>query len=184
MYDRTKSIGASDAVMIYEGNWPELYDRKTATDYAQRPLAAEIGKELEDLNRRWFERETGIRVHYNELWTDTPLFDLHHTWRKYSPDGLIRKVETDKTPPNLISTAIFEAKAVNPYWKPSNLLRKYMPQLQHGMRVARTNLAYFSVIYLNIKWEFTEVPYDPAYDLALFEMEIAFLWYLTEGVRP
>lgn len=189
MYDRTKKIGASDAVPIMAGEWLDLYKRKTSPDALSRPLAAEIGKATESLNRDWFSRETDKRIAYRDLWADAPLVlhgknpdaaptETHFQpidWCVYTPDGLIDE-HGHKIP--------FEAKAVNPFWKPENLIRKYMPQLQHAMRVMRAPYCYLSVFYLNIKWEYYKIPYDPAYDERLFTFEKAFYFYLKEGIEP
>jgi hypothetical protein len=59
-----------------------------------------------------------------------------------------------------------------------------MPQLQHGMRVISRDHCYFSVIYLNTRYEWTEVWYDPIYDNALFEKEQLFMWFLENDKRP
>jgi len=40
------------------------------------------------------------------------------------------------------------------------------------------------VIYLNTRYEWTKVEYDPPYDDALFEKEKLFQWMLETGTRP
>lgn len=177
MYDRRKTIGASDAVLIHEGKWAELYDRKATSDRPSYSLPASIGIELESLNRRWFTRETGLQILYNPKWHEAPFTWAFNPWCTYLPDGLCTSGEQTQNIP-------FEAKAVNSFWKPSALLRKYMPQLQHAMRAMSAPIAHFSVIYLNTKWEHTIVNYDPIYDQELIRLERAFLWHLIEGIRP
>ena len=172
MYDRSKTIGASDAVHINEGNWAELFDRKTSPDSPSYPLPAELGHILEPFNRELFERDTGFEIAFDNEWEVDP-YRLEGTeWCTYLPDGLI-----DGNIP-------FEAKAVNMMWKPENLLKKYMPQLQHAMRVMNAPFAYFSVIYLNTRYEWIKVEYDEPFDLALREREESFLYWLNKLERP
>lgn len=175
MYNRSKTIGASDAPMIATGQWRELYDRKTGEIPYEPILAAEIGKELEDLNRRWFQDQTGLKVNYNKDWEDEPLRLAGYDWYCYTPDGLVWE--------NNLAVPL-ECKALNPYWIHENAINKYMPQLQHGMAVQGTDYCYFSVIYLNFKIVIEKIYFDPMMHEKLFNQEKMFHWHLTEGVRP
>jgi len=194
MYDRRKSIGASDAVHIKAGDWPELYDQKHGVGVNEWPLAAAIGKELESFHRFWYELQTGRDVRFNDRWRDAPLF-LHGPgteplassfspleWNTYTPDGLI--TTHDPLDGGKTGSIPWEAKAINMMWKPHNLLKKYNPQLQHAMRIMRADHCIFSVIYLNVRWEQYTVEYDEPYADELFRQEQAFLWYLENEVRP
>lgn len=191
MYDRRKTIGASDAVHIKAGNWQELYDQKQAPRPSERSLAGSIGKELERFHRCWYELQTGIAIAYNPKWADAPLF-LHGPgteplsssfspleWNTYTPDGLIEIVNGTQA-----ITIPWEGKAINMMWKPTNLLKKYNPQLQHAMRIMRADQCIFSVLYLNVRWEQYTIDYDEPYADELFRQEQAFLWYLENEVRP
>jgi predicted phage-related endonuclease len=192
MYDRSKSIGASDAVHIQAGQWAELYDRKTVThlEPPEYGLAAEIGKRLEGFNLELFTAQTGREVHV-AFDTAPPLEMSEHPWCKFLPDGMLAQLEDDDITifgaDPLDEEDFFipiEAKCINMMWNPDNLLRKYMPQLQHAMRVAKSPYCIFSVLYLNTKYEWTRIPYDPPYDDALFEKEKLFQWFLETGTRP
>jgi len=186
MYDRSKSVGASDAVHIQKGDWAELYDRKQPSDATDYGLAAELGHVLEPFNLELFTRETGYHVVVEKFWQEHPMYlgnretddalaDLF-SWCTYLPDGLTIN-ENDKLIP-------VEAKCINMMWKHEHLLNKYMPQLQHAMRVMGAPYCYFSVLYLNTKFEVTKIEYDPPYDDALFEKEKLFYWFLEQGQRP
>ena len=183
MYDRSKTVGASDAVHIQAGNWAELYDRKTSPEPPDYGLAAELGHRLESFNLELFARETGIQVEVDEEWQEDPFYigtfpdQPSHTWCKFLPDGLC----ADEGGNFIIPV---EAKCINMMWQPTNLLTKYMPQLQHAMRVMGAPYCWFSVLYLNTKYEVTKIPYDPPYDDALFEKEKLFQWMLETGTRP
>ena len=181
MYDRSKTIGASDAVHIQAGNWAELYDRKTSPEPPDYGLAAELGHVLEPFNLELFTRETGSQVATDPEWQESPFWyrDIQgskftdYEWCTYLPDGLCEE--------GIIPV---EAKCINMMWRPENLLAKYMPQLQHAMFVMGAPYCWFSVLYLNTKYEVTKIPYDPPYDDALFEKEKLFQWMLETGTRP
>jgi len=185
MYDRSKTIGASDAVHIAAGQWAELYDRKTHPEPPDYGLAAELGKRLEPFNLELFEDDTGREVFVDDNWGSDPLRLVEYPWCTYLPDGLLCQEEDDNI--TIHDDEFFiplEAKCINMMWNPANLLRKYMPQLQHAMRITRSPYAIFSVIYLNTKYEWIKVNYDEPYDDALFEKENLFQWFLEQGVRP
>ena len=182
MYDRSKTIGASDAVHIQSGQWAELYDRKATPEPPDYGLPAELGKRLEPFNIELFERDTGREVFVDDDWGSNPLRLVEYPWCTYLPDGLIQADEDELVGDDFIVP--FEAKCINMMWKPDNLLTKYMPQLQHAMRVTQSPYCYFSVIYLNTRYEWTKVEYDPPYDDALFEKEKLFQWMLETGTRP
>lgn len=185
MYDRSKTIGASDAVHIQAGKWAELYDRKTSSDAPDYGLPAELGHRLEAFNLELFERDTGREIHVDDNWGSDPLRLADEYWCTYLPDGLLNPLPDECLTITDDEYFIpFEAKAVNMMWRPENLLKKYMPQLQHAMRVMKAPHAIFSVIYLNTRYEWIKVDYDPPYDDALFEKEKLFQWFLETGKRP
>jgi len=185
MYDRSKSIGASDAVHIWAGQWAELFDRKTSPDAPSYPLPAAIGHALEPLNRELFMEDTGRDMLVRDDWQNDPLRLADKPWCTYLPDGLLQQAEDDNLSIDRDEFFIpFEAKAVNMMWKPHNLLDKYRPQLMHAMRVTKSPYAIFSVIYLNTKYEWTRVEYDEPFDLELQEMEETFMFMLERGIRP
>jgi len=181
MYDRRMTVGASDAVHIQAGEWAALWDKKQSTRRSESGLAARIGHALEPFHREWFTEQTGIKVLPNDYIDELPHRYAGYDWCTYLDDGLI--IDPGLTEIGDLQIP-FEMKAINMMWNPDNLLRKYMPQLQHAMRVMGAPYAIFSVIYLNTKWEFHEIKYDPPYDDALFEKEKLFHWFLTEKIRP
>jgi hypothetical protein len=181
MYDRSKSVGASDAVMIQSGEWASLFDRKTSQAAPDYPLPAELGHILEPFNLELFERDTGIEPLVDPKWQLNPMRLEGFEWCTYLPDGLVDTGEHEDVFDYRIP---IEAKCINMMWKPELLLKKYMPQLQHAMRVMQAPFCYFSVIYLNTKYEWTKVHYDEPYDEALFEKEKLFHFMLERGIRP
>jgi hypothetical protein len=179
MYDRTKTIGASDAPDIYTGNWQKLYDSKHAPDDLSAVLPVQMGICTEPLNRKWFAQETGLPVEYSPKWRDRPfMWPEEPKWCAATPDGLING--KDEWSPDIV----LECKHVNTFWQPHALIAKYKPQLLHLMRVMMTDKAYLSVFYGNMKWECYEIPYDEPMDEELLRMERAFLWHLQNEERP
>ena len=183
MYDRSKTIGASDAVMIQTGQWAELYDRKHRSDEPEYGLAAELGHILEPFNLELFVRETGSQLVIDPKWQDSPITHSLDEWCKFLPDALTYDDAHSLDCLNEPRIPV-EAKCINMMWQPHYLLRKYMPQLQHAMRVMGAPYCYFSVLYLNTKFEVSKIDYDPPYDDALFEKEKLFEWHLRKGIRP
>ncbi len=192
MYDRRKTIGASDAVHIAKGDWQLLYDHKQGTEDTEYLLAASIGKALEPFHRDYYTQQTGIQPHHDHKWADNPFVLNHLThapstttkhikfkWCTYTPDGLIETVNGSKTP-----SIPWEGKAINMMWKPQNLIAKYNPQLQHAMRVMHADYSILSVLYLNTRWEEYKIDYDPPYDNKLWKWEQAFYWHLENKIRP
>ena len=185
MYDRSKTVGASDAVHIQAGDWAQLYDRKTSPDSPEYGLPAELGHRLEAFNLELFERDTGREIHVDDNWGSDPLRITDHPWCTYLPDGLLCQEEGDNI--SIFDEEFFipfEAKAINMMWNPALLLKKYMPQLQHAMRVMKAPYSIFSVIYLNTRYEWTKVEYDEPYDDALFKKEQLFQFMLERGISP
>lgn len=183
MYDRRKSIGASDAVHIHAGLWAELYDwkRDPASEPSDYALAAAIGKALEPFHREWFTQETGIPVYCEAGWDLAPVQHADYPWCVYLPDGLVDPQHNDEFHEYTIP---WEGKALNMMWQAEAVLRKYMPQLQHAMRVMSAKYCHFSLLRLNVEWHHWKIPYDPPYDDALLEKEKLFLWYLENEIRP
>ena len=182
MYDRSKTVGASDAVHIQAGDWAELYDRKTSPEPISLSLPAELGTMLEPFNLELFERDTGREVFVDDDWGSNPLRLAKYPWCTYLPDGLLTQAEDENLGKGFFIP--LEAKCINMMWNPANLLAKYMPQLQHAMRVMSSPYCIFSVIYLNTRYEWTKVEYDPPYDDKLFEKEKLFHYLLEHGIRP
>ena len=84
-------------------------------------LIVQLGAVTEDLNRRWYEANTG------QVITDVQIHIRHpgHRWMAATLDG---RVEA--------SGAVFEAKFMLPWsFSEEAAAAKYMPQLQHNMWV-------------------------------------------------
>ena len=172
MYDRSKSIGASDAIYISEGRWAELYDQKISPDDLSAVLPVQIGIATEALNRQWFTQEMGLPVEYDNGWPDIPIRHPSYPFMAYTPDGLVE------------GSIPFEAKHVNPFWNPLRLKQKYNPQLQHQMAVVDAPYSYLSVFFGNQKYDVYKVERDPIFIEELYRQEELFMWLLTNQQRP
>lgn len=183
MYDRSKTIGASDATYIAEGRWAELFDTKSnpLSDALSGVLPVQVGKATEQVNLDWFEREAGISVarYGNE---DEPFKHSSHPWMCCLPDGLATVQIKDF---GLLDTIPIEAKHVNQFWNPRNLIAKYTPQVLHQMMIFSAPFAYLSVIYGNgLKYDFYKIDYDPIAADELLRQEELFMWFLDHNIRP
>ena len=182
MYDRSKTIGASDAVYIAEGRWAELYEAKQNPDRdaLRDVLPVQVGKRTEGLNLDWFTRELVAELRRYHSETDEPIVSQMYDWQVCLPDAVwLRKVgEAHYEIP-------IEAKHVNQFWNPRNLINKYMPQLLHQMMVLNAPYAFLSVIYGNgSKYEYYKIDYDDIAATELLRQEELFMWFLTNQQSP
>ena len=131
-------IGGSDARIIMGSNeatlvrlWREKRGEVEPEDLSGN-LVVQLGVATEDLNRRWYEANTGQVV------TDIQK-RVHHPalrWMAATLDGRIDG-----------SYAVFEAKFMLPWsFSEEAAAEKYMPQLQHNMWVVAARTAVLSVI--------------------------------------
>ena len=101
-------------------------------------LIVQLGAVTEDLNRRWYEANTG------QVITDVQKHVRHPGlgWIGATLDG---RVEA--------SGAVFEAKFMLPWsFSEEAAAEKYMPQLQHNMWVVAARTAVLSIITGGGKW--------------------------------
>jgi predicted phage-related endonuclease len=123
--DRRLFIGGSDARIIMgkdEGALLRLWREKrgeVAPEDLSTNLIVQLGNVTEDLNRRWFEANTGQEVVDVQKHVRHPIL----RWMGTTLDG---RVQT--------SGAVFEAKFMLPWsFSEEAALEKYAPQLQHNM---------------------------------------------------
>ena len=172
---RTGFIGGSDANIIFGGNreridrlWREKRGEVPSEDL-RNVLPVMLGTWTEEFNRQWFENVTGQLVGR----ADDALTCDAHAWRRCNLDGLI----VDRN-------AVWEAKHTGAFTKSDEVLERYMPQLQHNMAVAKSDLAVLSVIFGNHKFEIFEVASDWLYQLELLEAELDFWDCVQTGRQP
>jgi predicted phage-related endonuclease len=132
-------------------------------------LIVQLGSVTEDLNRRWYEANTGQVV------TDVQRRVRHPaiSWMAATLDGRIEG-----------SDAVFEAKFMLPWnFSEEAAAEKYMPQLQHNMFVIAARTAVLSVITGGGKWVEILAHADPLYQHLIVRAERKF-WRCVENGEP
>jgi predicted phage-related endonuclease len=136
--ERLDFIGGSDARIIMGGDekalirlWREKRGEVEPEDLSGN-LVVQLGVATEDLNRRWYETNTGRVI------TDIQKRVRHPAlrWMGATLDGRVEG-----------SDAVFEAKFMLPWsFSEEAAAEKYMAQLQHNMWVVAARSAVLSVI--------------------------------------
>jgi predicted phage-related endonuclease len=133
-------------------------------------LIVQLGLATEELNRRWYEANTGQVV------TDVQWKIRHPVvrWMGATLDGRIQG-----------SDAVFEAKFMLPWsFSEEAAANKYMPQLQHNMWVTAARSAVLSIISGGGKWVEIKVHADPHYQHLIVTAERRFWRCVESGERP
>lgn len=172
---RRTCIGGSDANIILNGDPAALNDlwqiktgRKVPEDL-NGVLPVVLGQWTEELNRYWYEKQTGRPI------VNDGLVVVGHEWQAATLDG--------ETTTAAGKEAIFEAKHVNAFSKIEDVVQRYMPQLHHNMFCAGRKFAILSVFVGTFTWECYEVALDERYLAALLEHESAF-WDAVKADHP
>lgn len=181
--DRRNSIGASDANIILGGDpaavvtlW-HVKRGELAAENLDDVLAVQMGVWTEDLNLRWFEKQTGQKV------TD------RRAKLKHPDHDFITATLDGKTtlPPSINlsgDAAVIDAKHVGPFgYDIDATVRKYMPQMAVQMSVAETPWAILSVFSGNSKWEFKAIERDPLYEVRVLA-ELRKFWACVQSGTP
>jgi len=174
--DRRSFIGGSDARIIMgtdEGALLRLWREKRGVaepEDLSRNLVVQLGVATEDLNRRWYEADTGQVV------TDIKKHVRHPglRWMAATLDG---RVES--------SGAVFESKFMLPWsFSEEAAAAKYMPQLQHNMWVVAARSAVLSIITGGGKWVEIKTHADPLYQHLIVTAERKFWRSVDSGEPP
>ena len=149
--------------------WREKRGEVESEDLSQH-LIVQLGCITEDLNRAWYERNSGHSV------TDVQRRVRHpiHKWMGATLDGRINE-----------TGAVFEAKFMLP-WNISEeaAAEKHMAQLQHNMWVVAARTAVLSIITGGGKWVEIRVNADPLYQHLLLTAEKKFWRCVQTGETP
>jgi predicted phage-related endonuclease len=174
--NRRTLIGGSDARIIMgddEGALVRLWREKRGEiepEDLSGNLIVQLGLVTEDLNRRWFEANTG------QVITDVRRQVRHSVlpWMAATLDGRVQSNE-----------ALFEAKFMLPWaFSEEAAVEKYAPQLQHNLWVVAGRIAVLSVITGGGKWVGIEVPADPLYQHLIVTAERKFWRCVKSGEPP
>src|SRR3954466_7422063 len=174
--DRASYLGGSDARTIVgkdEGALLRLWREKRGEvepEDLSGNLLVQFGCATEELNRRWFTRETGRELKEVQRFVRHPTLD----WMGATLDGM---VETE--------SAVFEAKFMLPWNFAEDVAAdKHMPQLQHNMLVTGARRAYLSILTGGGKWVSMEVDAAPVYQTVLLQVERIFWRCVKTGEVP
>lgn len=174
--DRRYFIGGSDARIIMGKDekallrlWKEKRGEVAGLDLSGE-LIVQLGLVTEDLNRRWFERQSGHRIVAVQRHTIHRAFP----WMAATLDGLVEA-----------TGAVFEAKFMLPWsFSEGAAAEKHMAQLQHNMLVAETRTSVLSIISGGGKWVELAIEADPIYQTVLIAAEKAFWRAVKTGEPP
>tara|TARA_R110001592_G_scaffold175800_2_gene415172 strand:- start:1 stop:570 length:570 start_codon:yes stop_codon:yes gene_type:complete len=176
--ERKGFIGGSDAVKIMRGEWLELWKIKTGRiepDNLDHVLPVQIGILTEDLNLSWFEREEDNFITHKQLKIKK---DLDGVPIKGTIDGKTLLSTSDT------SCDIIEAKHTNAFNNMKKVSEYYQAQMQLYMWLAEADNCYLSVIFGNLKWDWTKIPYDESYIATLLDMIKEFWGYIERDEEP
>jgi predicted phage-related endonuclease len=174
--DRRHFIGGSDARTIMGKDeaallrlWREKRGEVAPEDLSTN-LIVQLGNVTEDLNRRWFEANSGQDVVDVQKHVRHPVL----RWMGATLDG---RVEA--------TAAVFEVKFMLPWsFSEEAALEKYAPQLQHNMWVVAARTAVLSVITGGGKWVEIKTHADPLYQHLIITAEKKFWRCVENGERP
>src|SRR6202050_2107699 len=166
-------LGGSDARVIMGDNeailvrlWREKRGELEAEDLSDN-LIVQLGTVTEELNRHWYERNTGHAVKDVQKRIQHPV----NKWMAATLDGLVER-----------SGAVFEAKFMLPWtFSEEAAAEKHMAQLQHNMWVVAARSAVLSVITGGGKWVEIKAHADPLYQHLLLTAEKKFWRCVMSG---
>lgn len=174
--ERRSVIGGSDARVIMgndEGALVRLWQEKRGEvepEDLSANLIVQLGLATEDLNRRWYEANTGLSIKDVQRRARHPILK----WMTATLDGVV-----DPT------GAVFESKFMLPWsFSEEGAVEKHMAQLQHNMWVIQTRSAVLSIITGGGKWVEISVQADALYQHVLLVAEKKFRQCVTTGERP
>jgi len=173
--ERRYFIGGSDARIIMGDDetalirlWREKRGEVEPEDLSGN-LVVQLGIATEELNRRWYESNTG------HVLTDIQR-QIRHPALRWMAATLDGRVEA--------TGAVFEAKFMLPWsFSEEAAAEKYMPQLQHNMWVVAARRAVLSVITGGGKWVEITTHADPLYQHLIVTAERKF-WRCIESGKP
>jgi predicted phage-related endonuclease len=174
--ERRTFIGGSDARIIMGNDesallrlWREKRGEAESEDLSGN-LIVQLGVATEELNRAWYQRNTGRSVR------DVQRLVKHSAipWMAATLDGVV-----DGT------GAVFEAKFMLPWsFSEEAAAEKHMAQVQHNMWVTHSRTAVLSIITGGGKWVEITIPMDPLYLTVLVSAEKKFWRCVHSGETP
>jgi putative phage-type endonuclease len=174
--DRRSFIGGSDARVIMGQDektlirlWQEKRGEIGPEDLSAN-LIVQLGLVTEDLNRQWYERNTGNAIRDVQSRVRHPVI----RWMAATLDGVVEQ-----------TGAVYEAKFMLPWsFSEEGAAEKYMAQLQHNMWVTNARMAALSIITGGGKWVEISIAADPLYQHLLLTAEKKFWRCVSFGDPP
>lgn len=174
--DRRFFIGGSDARIIMGSDeaalirlWREKRGEAEAEDLSGN-LIVQLGTATKELNRCWYERNSGRRV------TDVQrrVKQSAIPWMAATLDGIVDETGT-----------VFEAKFMLPWsFSEEAAAEKYVAQLQHNMWVTHLRSFLLSIITGGGKWVEISIPTNSLYLSVLVQAEKKFWRCVQSGETP
>ncbi len=174
--NRRGFIGGSDARIILGRDenalirlWQEKRGECEPEDLSNN-LIVQLGNATEDLNRQWFERNSGTTLEKVQARVRHCSLD----WMAATLDGMVKE-----------SGAVFEAKFMLPWsFSEEAAVAKHTAQLQHNMLVTGARTSVLSIITGGGKWVELRINADPMYQTVLVAVEKAFWRAVQTGELP
>jgi hypothetical protein len=174
--DRRRFIGGSDARIVMSSDeaalirlWKEKCGEAEPEDLSAN-LIVQLGVATEELNRAWYERNTGRRITDIQRRVQHPV----NRWMAATLDGMVEDPD-----------AVFEAKFMLPWsFSEEAAAEKHMAQLQHNMWVTNARSAALSIITGAGKWVEMTIPADALYQHFLVTAERRFWRCVLTGQTP
>lgn len=174
--ERRSFLGGSDARIIMGSDetmlirlWREKRGEIEPEDLSNN-LIVQLGNATEDLNRHWYERNTGRVI----TQVQRRVFHPIKRWMAATLDGMVEGAET-----------VFEAKFMLPWtFSEEAAAEKHTAQLQHNMWVTAARSAVLSIITGGGKWVSMTIPADPLYQHLLLTAEKKFWRCVQSGETP
>jgi predicted phage-related endonuclease len=174
--ERRYFVGGSDARVIMGTDeaalvrlWHEKRGEAEPEDLSCN-LIVQLGLVTENLNRHWYERNTGQAITNVQRRVIHPVIK----WMAATLDGTV-----DAT------GAVFEAKFMLPWsFSEEAAAQKYIAQLQHNMWVVNSKAAVLSIITGGGKWVEITISADSLYQHLLLTAEKKFWRCVENGALP
>lgn len=190
---RKKFLTASDAKMVMDGRWIELWRLKKGLDEEENlddKLSVQLGSFTEPFNLYWFEKKTGQKVDYYsdslvaaKSWAMLTGRDaksefqqsVEHLWMACSLDGM--STAADGTP------CVIDAKHVGQF-RFEELTERYTAAMTHQCVVMDVDHWVLSVLVGNGRIEIIEQAKDEFFAEELIAREAEFWGYMQRDEEP
>jgi hypothetical protein len=176
--ERRSGLYGTDAKMIVEGHWNELWRIKKGLAQGEdlsNVLRVQLGSFTEPFNCFWFEKQTGREVmHRNVRWSAVENNKAMPEWMAANIDGTTR---TSKGQPAYID---FKHVGV----AGDAVVERYTPQLTHCALVCGVEHWIISFLIGNSKWECVEQEVDVFFADELLALEAEFWSYVENNIEP